>query len=481
VGSGTFSTPLSGTSFGFDFNPVVDRIRVVSDAEQNLRLNPDTGAVAAVDSSLNPAGSVVAAAYTNSFPSAATTTLFGIDSGSDMLVLIGGLNGTPSANGGVVSNVGPLGVDTTSLAGLDIATAHGVAYAALNVGGVARLYTLSLTIGAATLVGTIGGGAIIRGIAILDTFCNPRPNVGVTVVPATAGRLAVTVTAVSTAGTPGNTLASINFAATNNGLIDIPGGVTGSSGGFSLPLPPGTTETTFHIRQASPGGVTVPFTVTDVCGGWQTFAGGGTAAFAAAGAVPPPGDASAGAAAPAAASPAPTPVGVSVSAAPARTAPSAAPAAAAPSASAMGPTSAAPDRAASSALAAAPPAAAPAVAASAPGQVAPLAGPPLIAVTGPSMAPRPLLAAPPAPLLYPAPLAPPLALVPLPPAMAWGGPGPAAEVPIIPEADTLVLLGGGLAGLGALVGLRARRSRLPGTAYKPPDARTKPAKRGMDR
>ena len=38
---------LSGTSFGFDFNPVVDRIRVVSDADQNLRLNPDTGALAA--------------------------------------------------------------------------------------------------------------------------------------------------------------------------------------------------------------------------------------------------------------------------------------------------------------------------------------------------------------------------------------------------------------------------------------------------
>jgi hypothetical protein len=34
---------------GFDFNPVVDRIRVVGAQGQNLRLNPDTGAVAAVD------------------------------------------------------------------------------------------------------------------------------------------------------------------------------------------------------------------------------------------------------------------------------------------------------------------------------------------------------------------------------------------------------------------------------------------------
>ncbi len=36
VGSGTFSTPLAGTSFGVDFNPVVDRLRIVSNAEQSL-------------------------------------------------------------------------------------------------------------------------------------------------------------------------------------------------------------------------------------------------------------------------------------------------------------------------------------------------------------------------------------------------------------------------------------------------------------
>ncbi len=34
---------LGGTSFGFDFNPVPDRIRVVSNAGENLRLNPNDG------------------------------------------------------------------------------------------------------------------------------------------------------------------------------------------------------------------------------------------------------------------------------------------------------------------------------------------------------------------------------------------------------------------------------------------------------
>src|SRR5688572_5502838 len=38
---GFLTTPLSGTSFGFDFNPAVDRIRIVSDADQNLRVNPN--------------------------------------------------------------------------------------------------------------------------------------------------------------------------------------------------------------------------------------------------------------------------------------------------------------------------------------------------------------------------------------------------------------------------------------------------------
>src|SRR3954470_24850821 len=52
VGTGTFAVPLSGTSFGFDFYPVTDRIRVVSDTNQNLRLDPNTGAVVVTDTNL---------------------------------------------------------------------------------------------------------------------------------------------------------------------------------------------------------------------------------------------------------------------------------------------------------------------------------------------------------------------------------------------------------------------------------------------
>ena len=42
---GNLSIALNGTAFGFDFNPMSDRIRVVSDAGQNLRGNHNGGVI----------------------------------------------------------------------------------------------------------------------------------------------------------------------------------------------------------------------------------------------------------------------------------------------------------------------------------------------------------------------------------------------------------------------------------------------------
>src|SRR5204863_6213077 len=104
VGTGTFATPLNGSAFGFDFNPTADRIRVVSDANQNFRLDPNTGGIVATDTPLayatgdpNAAANpdVVAIAYTNSVAGATTTTLFGIDSTLNILVRQGGANVPP--------------------------------------------------------------------------------------------------------------------------------------------------------------------------------------------------------------------------------------------------------------------------------------------------------------------------------------------------------------------------------------------------
>ena len=177
VGATPFSPALSGTAFGFDFNPVPDRIRVVSTDTSNFRLNPNDGTVAGTDTPLSYAAGdsgagitprVVGSAYTNNFNGTAVTTLFGIDSNRDVLVMQGGPNGVPSPNGGVLTTIGAgLGFNTSDLVGFDISGISGVAFASLvsPTGGAAQLLTINLTTGGATLVGTIGTGLTLTGLA----------------------------------------------------------------------------------------------------------------------------------------------------------------------------------------------------------------------------------------------------------------------------------------------------------------------------
>ena len=173
-----FSPALAGSSFGVDFNPVVDKIRVVSDQDQNLRINPGgdnfatDGSLAYdagdVNSAANP--SIVAAAYTNSSASSTTTTLFAIDSALDILVRQGTANGTPtSPNPGTLFTIGALGVDTGTLVGLDVSPKKtGIAYASLTGNdNISKLYSVDLAGGAATLLGTIGNNAAISDISVL--------------------------------------------------------------------------------------------------------------------------------------------------------------------------------------------------------------------------------------------------------------------------------------------------------------------------
>jgi hypothetical protein len=176
VGSAPFAVALSGTEFGFDFNPTVDRIRITSDAEQNLRAHPDMGTVvdgdpgtAGIqgDAALNPAGSVGAVAYTNSVMGAMATTLYGIDAAANTLVRIGGVDGTPSPNAGMVTPIGALGVDGSAPVGFDIAPGSNTAYAVLQIAGASKLYTVNLATGAATEVGAVGGATPVRAIAVL--------------------------------------------------------------------------------------------------------------------------------------------------------------------------------------------------------------------------------------------------------------------------------------------------------------------------
>lgn len=147
VGASPFSTLLSGTDFGFDFNPTVDRIRVVSNTGQNLRLNPNDGTIAAADLTLNPGSPMIsAAAYTNNFAGATSTTLFVIDHNTDKLY-----QQNPPNNGTLVET-GSLGINITNTNGFDIGSMSQKAYLIASVGLSTRIYSINTMTGAATSV-----------------------------------------------------------------------------------------------------------------------------------------------------------------------------------------------------------------------------------------------------------------------------------------------------------------------------------------
>jgi len=154
---------LSGTSFGVDFNPAANALRVISDTGQNLR-HPFAGGLAGMtqnDTALAlpspatpPALGVTGAAYTNNDVDANTgTTLFDIDTVNDQVVL------QSPANSGQLVPTGKLGVDAASAAGFDIYSAldggvsvHNVAFATLTVNGTSGFYDVDLLTGQAILI-----------------------------------------------------------------------------------------------------------------------------------------------------------------------------------------------------------------------------------------------------------------------------------------------------------------------------------------
>jgi hypothetical protein len=195
VGSGSFSPALNlggvggfAVDLGFDFNPVTDQIRIVIGTGQNLRLNPDTGSVVSVDSTLafasgdpsaGRAPAVMAAAHTNNFPGATSTTLYtilnGNGSGSPPTILAtqGSPGGSPvSADSGQLFTVGSIGLVFIQPSGLDIAP-DGTAYALLNsTDTLNQFFTVNLDTGESTRFGGLGP-ALVHDIAILLPNSDP--------------------------------------------------------------------------------------------------------------------------------------------------------------------------------------------------------------------------------------------------------------------------------------------------------------------
>jgi hypothetical protein len=152
-----------GARSGIDFNPQADRLRLVSAEGQNLRVNVEIGATAvdrAVayapgDPNAGKRPGIAASAYSNSRPGAAATRLFNIDAARDVLTV------QDPPNDGVQVTVGPLLVDFGPLSGFEIVTDPAGQDRAYATSG-STLYSVDLTTGAATAIGTIGsGGAAI--------------------------------------------------------------------------------------------------------------------------------------------------------------------------------------------------------------------------------------------------------------------------------------------------------------------------------
>lgn len=209
VGDAAITPALTGDRVAFDFNPLVDLIRVETDAAQNLRINPDTGQLqritvappqgepapttpqttpgqpdgnlqyAAGDPAAGVAPQITAAAYTNTFPIGTTTELFGLDRGRNTLTK------QDPPNAGTLKTVGGLGTTGEPIA-FDIAEGN-AGYAAITRpggGSTVGLYRVNLGSGAATPVGarfSIGSREPLVALASAGEIANDTSNPRVSV------------------------------------------------------------------------------------------------------------------------------------------------------------------------------------------------------------------------------------------------------------------------------------------------------------
>jgi hypothetical protein len=157
-----FASPILGVRFGFDFNPAIDRIRVVSESDANYVLDPNTGAIQTIATNLAfGAGDPNFGENPNVVNSAYAPQLFGIDTRLDVLV-------SQANNAGTLSTVGPLGINVSATGGFDYSPITNTAYAAFQTASsaISGFYTENLASGAASLVGEIDGGIVISALAV---------------------------------------------------------------------------------------------------------------------------------------------------------------------------------------------------------------------------------------------------------------------------------------------------------------------------
>ena len=322
---GTFSTALSGTVFGVDFNPAADKLRVVSNTGQNMRINPITGAVVLTNGAIDPAQAydaatydaavggtppapaLVATAYTQNPPvsgsTTAVTTQYVIDGALQLLSTQGKSSDIPqfldpptnsqpnlefsSPNGGVLFAVDKLNfAPGTSNVGFDIQP--GTDLALVAVGN--KLYSINLGTAGTVSVGSLPAAASFRDIAVqpaaagAGTFALTSATAAF---PASRGPVLVTVTrtggaslasSVNYATADGTAVAGTDYFPASGTLTFAPGEVSKQ---VPLYLPAGPTAAsaakTFTLTLTSVGGstlgsptaatVTIPATTGEVFAG----------------------------------------------------------------------------------------------------------------------------------------------------------------------------------------------------------------------
>jgi Domain of unknown function (DUF4394) len=161
-GAATMKSKLSetlkaGVAVTVDFNPVADRMRIITSEGVNLRVNVDDGK-ATVDGTLKykdgdaQAGKtpkVVAGAYTNSAnPKPAATALYDIDEAGHLLT-------QAPPNDGILNTVGMLGIKIAGPVAFNIVNKGEENAAWLVTGG--TLYAVDLKTGKATSAGKLEG------------------------------------------------------------------------------------------------------------------------------------------------------------------------------------------------------------------------------------------------------------------------------------------------------------------------------------
>jgi hypothetical protein len=174
------ATPTSTDAVSIDWNPTIDRMRTVSEDDENIVYNPETETASdeatvplfyAIGEPTNVfTPGIVANAYTNNLDGATASVQFVLDHQYNSLATLANNEGTLMTVGTVTLDGRTL--DFTADAGFDVLTDQdgtNTAFALLNVDGSSGLYTIDLETAEATHLGSFDAHlGTLTSLAVTD-------------------------------------------------------------------------------------------------------------------------------------------------------------------------------------------------------------------------------------------------------------------------------------------------------------------------